>query len=742
MSGEDPFVDIESRNGLRTSWNVWPTSRVDAGRMIIPFGSLYTPLKKIKDMPVLDSQPILCKKCRHILNPHCRCDYNTGQWICPICLQANEFPAHFKDVNEQNLPCEIHPYCTTIEYILPQNTRTPPAFVFVVDTCLGTEELQGVKDALICSLMILPPEALVGLITFGTTAQIYDLSSTEIIKSHVFVGNRDVPTQQLAEYLSINPTASMVSGNKFLRQLSECEMPLTQIIEEMQPDPWPQQPGQRPIRCTGVALSLSLSLLEITCPNGGGRSMLFVHGPCTQGPGLIVGRDLKETIRAHHNIQTDSGVSHVRRAQTFYNNLAARATTKGFCVDILMGAKDQIGLYEMSECISTTGGLTLLTDNFANEIFKENFMKIFEDLDMAFNATLSIQTTQEVKVAGALGHCHSLKRKAPNVADLEIGQAGTFAWKICAMNSNSTLAFFFEIAQQHNVPIAQGNRPIVQYLTEYLHPSGRRVLRVTTMAYTWADATQNLNEIALGFDQEAAAVLIGRLAVWKTHNEQLIDILRWIDRSLIRLCQKFATYTKGDVGTFRLSAAFSLFPQFLFYLRRSRFLRLFNYSPDETAYYRCLLFREDSANSIMMIQPTLFAYTFGQPPRPVLLDVQSIDGETIFLLDTFFRIIIFHGENIVYWRTQGLHLQPEHQNLKELLGTPLTDAETVRKDRFPMPLVMQCDQNSSQARFFISQLNPSIAQASQNDQGAQNYFSDDVSLKTFMDHLKKLAVQP
>ena len=39
------------------------------------------------------------------------------------------------------------------------------------------------------------------------------------------------------------------------------------------------------------------------------------------------------------------------------------------------------------------------------------------------------------------------------------------------------------------------------------------------------------------------------------------DVLRWLDRMLIRLCQKFGEYHKDDPGSFRLAENFSLYPQ-------------------------------------------------------------------------------------------------------------------------------------------------------------------------------------
>ena len=55
--------------------------------------------------------------------------------------------------------------------------------------------------------------------------------------------------------------------------------------------------------------------------------------------------------------------------------------------------------------------------------------------------------------------------------------------------------------------------------------------------------------------------------------------------------------------------------QFMFHLRRSQFLQVFNNSPDESAYYRNKLNREDVTQSLVMIQPILYAYSFSGPPE-------------------------------------------------------------------------------------------------------------------------------
>jgi hypothetical protein len=46
MSGWD-FVEAEERDGVRFSWNMWPSSRSEAHKIVVPIGCLYTPLKRL-----------------------------------------------------------------------------------------------------------------------------------------------------------------------------------------------------------------------------------------------------------------------------------------------------------------------------------------------------------------------------------------------------------------------------------------------------------------------------------------------------------------------------------------------------------------------------------------------------------------------------------------------------------------------------------------------------------------------
>lgn len=87
--------------------------------------------------------------------------------------------------------------------------------------------------------------------------------------------------------------------------VQQCEFTLTNIFEQLQRDPWPVANDKRSLRCTGTALSVAVGLLEASFQNTGARIILFTGGPCTQGPGEIVGPELREPLRSHNDLEKD-----------------------------------------------------------------------------------------------------------------------------------------------------------------------------------------------------------------------------------------------------------------------------------------------------------------------------------------------------------------------------------------------------------------------------------------------------
>ena len=89
---KDQWSEVEDRDGIRLSWNTFPSTRMvesshlqglhslivsqEASRLVVPIGALYTPLKEKPDTAVLRYEPVTCKQpCRAVLNPFA--------YVCP-----------------------------------------------------------------------------------------------------------------------------------------------------------------------------------------------------------------------------------------------------------------------------------------------------------------------------------------------------------------------------------------------------------------------------------------------------------------------------------------------------------------------------------------------------------------------------------------------------------------------------------------------------------------------------------
>ena len=91
---------------------------------VVPVGCLYTPLKERPDLPPVCYEPMECSRptCRAVLNPFCTVDFQSKLWVCCFCSQRNQFPIQYKDISEVNLPAELVPQFSTIEYTLQAST--------------------------------------------------------------------------------------------------------------------------------------------------------------------------------------------------------------------------------------------------------------------------------------------------------------------------------------------------------------------------------------------------------------------------------------------------------------------------------------------------------------------------------------------------------------------------------------------------------------------------------------------
>ncbi|KAI3954196.1 hypothetical protein MKW98_018020 [Papaver atlanticum] len=346
----------EGIDGIGMSWNNWPRSEVEINELVIPLAVSVSPIHDHKDIPILPYLPLRCESCSCILNPCCFTNFTDRIWICSFSISEHDGVAEL--------------YHTTVEYNLhkfQQNhndsgsgSSPSPVFLFVLDTCLTKEELDSAKSSLRRAISLLPVHALVGFVSFV----------------FVFGGTKEITKEQLLDRLGLSLSAQRGAAhwgpgfpevgfvvvnvgvdpgvNQFLLPVSDCEFTLNSIIEDLQPDPWPVQPGHRAARCTGLALSVAAGLLGACLPGTGARIIALVGGPCTEGPGTIVSKELSEPVCSHKDLDKDAA-PHFREAVKFYENLAKQLVAEGQVLDLYASASDQVGIFEMKVAVERTG---------------------------------------------------------------------------------------------------------------------------------------------------------------------------------------------------------------------------------------------------------------------------------------------------------------------------------------------------------------------------------------------------
>lgn len=199
-------------------------------------------------------------------------------------------------------------------------------------------------------------------------------------------------------------------------------------------------------------------------------------------------------------------------------------------------------------------------------MFARDESKGEKPLELATHGEIKVLTSRDLCIRGAIGCCSEVINDSNNSSTMHtnsnigsvsnyltnvskdnvIGMSGTNTWKCCGLDKESTIAIFFQPQAKNREEAVNSSQFFIQFQSTY-SPSttSGTVLRVTTISRRLVHAvsdtstsSQNnngnsnsmndnyINEIASGFDQETAAVLMARLAAWKMESEEEFDATR------------------------------------------------------------------------------------------------------------------------------------------------------------------------------------------------------------------------
>lgn len=78
-----------------------------------------------------------------------------------------------------------------------------------------------------------------------------------------------------------------------------------------------------------------------------------------------------------------------------------------------------------------------------------------------------------------------------------------------------------------------------------------KMLIMVDLCFSWIDSASNISMLGASFDQECASVTMARIAVFRAVTEEGSDVLRWLDKMLIRLVRTLVLIVRIVFRNFR-----------------------------------------------------------------------------------------------------------------------------------------------------------------------------------------------
>lgn len=424
----------------------------------------------------------------------------------------------------------------------------------------------------------------------------------------------------------------------------------------------------RSSRATGLALSIASKI------SSSANSLLFISGPCTAGPGSVVSLDKSKNIRTFHDIQRNN-TPLMHQATKFYQSLDLQ-------LSVFISCMDQIGLMEMSTLVDTV----VMCDSFDTNLFKQSYHKLVNEVT---HAHMEVLTCKSLSIRGFLGPGTVIKQ-GKNLSDEPLGKSGGNTLKLSLMKHHTVGAMLHMTTVGHSSERMEIAREVyIQFRTWY---SGK--LRVTTLKRSTMNSVVGLR-LTEGFDQEAWITLMCRSLCYRQLQLKSADY----DEQFIQLFKSFGTYIPKEPGTFALPANFKLLPVIWYHLQTAPICLLSNKTPDEWCYYALSYMHSDLQDSMKIVYPLLLEYSMDGTSQEVPLTSQSIKQQSILLMDSFFHLVVHHGDTVRDWKGMDLD-KVEYQQFYSMLEAP----KEYKVDRLPLPRYVECDEGDSQSRFLRAKL--------------------------------------
>ncbi|KAL9332380.1 hypothetical protein ACSQ67_001990 [Phaseolus vulgaris] len=654
--GESSFVLFSARKILK--------QKKQANVPSLGFGALVSPGREVSMGPqVIQRDPHRCQSCGAYANIYCNILLGSGQWQCVICRKLNgsdgEYIAHSKEDLRRflELSSTMFDYAQTENkrpgFVPVSDSRMSAPIVLVIDECLDEPHLHHLQSSLHAFVDSLPPTTRLGIVLYGRTVSVYDLSEESMASADVLPGEKS-PSQESLKALIygtgiyLSPMhASLAVAHSIFSSLRAYKLNIPEASRD---------------RCLGTAVEVALAIIQ-------GPSADLSRGWSKDQGGIV---ELLE-----------------KTAIKWMENLGSEAHRHNTIIDVLCAGTCPVRVPILHPLAKTSGGVFVLHDDFG-EAFGVNLQRA-SARSAGSHGLLELRTSDNIVITQVVG-----PGEESHVDTHETFKNDT-ALYIQMLSVEETQSFSLSMETEGDI---RSDFVFFQFAIQYSNVYQADVSRVITVRLPTVDSISAYLE---SVQDEVATVLIAKRTLLRAKNHSdAIDMRSTIDERIKDIALKFGSQLpKSKLHSFPKELA--LLPELLFHLRRGPLLGSIIGHEDERSVLRNLFLNASFDLSLRMSDAAV-VLDHGTDVFIWLPHFLSCSSPVSSATGPLLPPAAEAGGQL--GKRNGAELAADEGRSAAALAACRTLAEELTECRFPAPRILAFKEGSSQARYFVSRLIP------------------------------------
>lgn len=647
------------------------------------FGALVSPGREVLLGPqIIQRDPHRCQNCGAYANLYCNILLGSGQWQCVICRNLNGSEGEYIASSKEellNLPELAFPMVDFVQtgnrrpgFVPVSDSRMSAPIVLVVDDCLDEPHLQHLQSSLHAFLDSLSPTTRIGIVSYGSTVSVYDLSEGSIASADLLPGNVS-PNQESLKQL--------VYGTGLYLSPIHASLPVAHsIFSSLRPYKLNLPEASRD-RCMGAAIEVALAIIQgpsaelsqgvVKKPGGSSRIIVCAGGPNTYGPGSVP-----------HSFSHPNYPHMEKTALKWMEHLGREAHRRNTLIDILCAGTCPVRVPILQPLVKASGGILILHDDFG-EAFGVNLQRA-STRAAGSHGLMEIRCSDDITVSQVIGPGEEA------YTDNHEAFKNDNSVSIQMLSVEETQCFAVSMETNGNI---KSDYVYFQFGIFFSNLYQADITRVITVRLPTVDSISSYLE---SVQDEVAAVLIAKRSLLRAKNfSDAIDVRKTVDERIKDITNRFGSQMPKS-KLYQFPKELSYLPELLFHLRRGPLLGSILGHEDERSVLRDIFLNASFDLSLRMVAPRCLMHREGGTFEELPAHDLAMQSDAAVVLD--------HGTDVFIWL--GAELAVQEGRSAAALAACRTLAEELTEMRFPAPRILAFKEGSSQARYFVSRLIP------------------------------------